>query len=45
MQTPQLNLNETHKVFPDFEIQAVHLISARQLDLLIVNRKVRELVE
>ena len=30
-----------HKIFRDFEIQADHLISARQPDLVIVNKKTR----
>ena len=30
--------NETHKVLWDFEIQADHLISARQGDLIVVNK-------
>ena len=31
--------NETHKGLWDFEIQAVHLISARRPDLMIVKKK------
>ena len=33
--------NETHKFFWDLEIQTDHLISARRLDLEIVNKKKR----
>ena len=33
--------NEMHKVLWDFEIQTDHLISARQLDLVIINKKKR----
>ena len=29
--------NKTHKILWDFEIQTDHLISARQLDLVIIN--------
>ena len=36
--------NETHELLWDFEIQSDHLISARQPDLVIVNKK-REPVE
>ena len=36
--------NETNIVLWDFEIQTDHLISARQSDLMIVNKK-RELAE
>ena len=31
--------NETRKIPGDFEIQTDHLISARRLDLVIVNKK------
>ena len=31
--------NETHKIFWDFEIQTDHLIAARRLNLVIVNKK------
>ena len=31
--------NETHKLFLDFEIQTAHLISVRQPELLIVDKK------
>ena len=31
--------NETHKILWDFGIQMDHLISARRLDLVIVNKK------
>ena len=31
--------NETHKILCDFEIQTNHLISARQPDIEIVNKK------
>ena len=31
--------NETHKLLWDFKIQTDHLISARQLDLVIVTKK------
>ena len=31
--------NETHKILFDFLIHTDHLISARQLDLVIVNKK------
>ena len=34
--------NETQKYLWDFEIQPDHLISARQPDLLIVQKKERE---
>ena len=38
--------NEMHKILWGFEIQADHLISARQLDLVIVKKKKkRESVE
>ena len=33
--------NETHKLLWDFEIQMDHLISARRLDLIIINKKKR----
>ena len=36
--------NETHKLFWYFEIQTDHLISARRLDLIIINKK-RELTD
>ena len=32
--------NETQKLLWDFEIQTNHLISARQPDLVIVNKKI-----
>ena len=31
--------NETHKFLSNFEIQTDHIISARRLDLLIVDKK------
>ena len=31
--------NETHKHLWDFEIQMDHLISAKQLDIIIINKK------
>ena len=31
--------NETYKMLWDFEIQTDHLISARHLDLVVVNKK------
>ena len=31
--------NETHKLFWEFDIQTVHLISARRPDLIIINKK------
>ena len=31
--------NETHKIFWDFDIETDHLIWARRLDLVIVNKK------
>ena len=34
-------VNETHKILYDFEIQMNHLISARQSDLVIANKKKR----
>ena len=34
--------NETHKLLWDFEIQTDHLILARRLDLVIINKKKRE---
>ena len=37
--------NETHKLLWDFETQANHLISARRPDLMIINKKKRELAE
>ena len=36
--------NEMHKVLWDFEIQTDHLISARQQDLVIVNKKKENLL-
>ena len=36
--------NETHELLCDFEIQTDHLISARQPDFKIINKK-RELAE
>ena len=33
--------NETHKLLGDFEIQTDHLISARRVDLIIINKKKR----
>ena len=35
--------NETHKLFLDFEILTDHLISARRLDLEIVNKKKKKM--
>ena len=37
--------NDTHKVLGDFDIYMDHLILARQPDLIIVNKKKRELAE
>ena len=31
--------NDTHKLLWDFDVQMDHLISARQLDLIIINKK------
>ena len=31
--------NDTHKLLRDFKIQTAHLISARSLDLIIINKK------
>ena len=36
--------NETHKILWDFEIKTDHLIPARRPDLVLINRKERELV-
>ena len=33
--------NDTHNLLSDFEIQTDHLISARQPDLIIINKKKR----
>ena len=33
--------NDTHKLLWDFDIQTDHLISARRLDLIIINKKKR----
>ena len=42
MQNPQSVLeNETHKLLWDFEIQTDHQISARPLDLIIINKQKR----
>ena len=35
--------NEAHKILWDFEIQIDHLISARQPDVVIVNKKKKTL--
>ena len=37
--------NETHKLLWDFETQIAHLISARQPDLVIINKNKREIDE
>ena len=37
--------NETYKLLWDFMIQTDHLILTRRLDLVIVNKKKRELTE
>ena len=34
--------NGTHKLLWDFNIQMDHLISARQLDLIIINKKIKK---
>ena len=34
--------NDTHKLLRDFDIQTDHLISAKRLDLIIINNKKRE---
>ena len=40
MHDPASNLkNEIHKLLNDLEIQTNHLISARQPDLIIINKK------
>ena len=39
--TASILVNDTHKLFRDFDIQMDHLISAKQLDLLIINKKQR----
>ena len=40
MQNPEFILeNETHKIFWELEIETDRLISARQLDLVLVNKK------
>ena len=45
MHNPEFMLeNEMHKILWDFEIQKDHLISVRQPDLVIVNKK-RELAK
>ena len=31
--------NDTHKLLCDFDIQTDHLISARRLDLIVINKK------
>ena len=36
--------NDTHKLLWDFDIQTDHLIPARRLDLIIINKK-RELAK
>ena len=42
MHNPETVLeDETHKILWDFKIQTDHLISARQLDVVIVNKKQR----
>ena len=42
MHNPESMLeNETQKLLRDFEIQTDHLISARQPDLIIINKKER----
>ena len=35
--------NETHKLLWDFEIKRDHLISARQPDLIIINKKKKKI--
>ena len=35
--------NATHKLLGDFQIQTDHLIPARRQDLIIINKKKREL--
>ena len=43
MHKPEFVLeNEMHKILLDFDIQTDHLISARRLDLVIMNKKKRE---
>ena len=37
--------NDTLKLLWDFDIQTYHLISARRPDLIIINKKKRELAE
>ena len=34
--------NEMHKILWDFEIQTDHLISARQPDFIIINKKTKK---
>ena len=42
MDNPESSLeNEMHKLLWDFEIQMDHLISAKRLDLVIINKKKR----
>ena len=36
---------DTHKLLWDFDIQTDHLISARRPDLIIINKKRRELAK
>ena len=46
MHNPEYNLeNEMHKFIWDFQIKTDYLISARQPDLVIVNKKKRERAE
>ena len=37
--------NDTHKLLLDFNIQTDHLILARRPDLIIINKKKRELAK
>ena len=37
--------NDTHKLLWDFDIQTEHVISARRPDLIIINKKERELAK
>ena len=37
--------NDTHKFLWDFDIQTDHLISARRPDLIIINKKKREIAK
>ena len=39
MHKPELGQDETRKVLWNFEIQTVHLISARRPDQVIINKK------